>query len=86
MIPLNIHFKVSKHPTCHMARLHPVAVQMFSKDLLVPLSGHMPFCLALYQNRAKLIPRPKELMGSCCQRYTQPNWGSLEAVRKYFLH
>lgn len=89
MIPLNIHFKVSKHPTCHMARLHPVAVQMFSKDLLVPLSGHMPFCLALYQNRAKVIPRPKELMGSAARdTHSQTGapwkqWGNTSCTRAW---
>lgn len=40
---------------------------MFSKDMLLPLSSHMPFCLALHQNKAKVIPHPKELVGSAAR-------------------
>lgn len=62
-----------------MARLHPVAAQMFSKDMLVPLPGHMPFCLELYQElkQSQSYSTSQTACGKCCQRYTQLNWGLL---------
>lgn len=67
VIPLNIHFKVSNHPTCYVARLHPNAAEMFSKNMLGPLSGIVPKQSQSYSTSH----------GKCCHKYTQLNWGLL---------